>query len=177
VLEERVVPWALNGPELGEHVLELGPGHGLTTDLLRRHITRITALENDPALAKFLNRRFRGSNVTVVRGDATAIPLPDAQFSGVVSLHMLHHLPSAELQDKLFREAWRVMLPGAGFVGVDSVGMRTLRMRLIHIGDTCVPVDPDTLAARLEAAGFCSVTVDTNPYAFRFEARRPGADE
>lgn len=177
VLEQNVVPWTLAGGELGPHVLELGPGHGLTTDLLRRRIARITALENDPALAKFLSRRFRQSNVTIVQGDATAMPLPDAQFSGVVSLHMLHHVPSAELQDKLFREAWRVLAPGARFVGVDSVGMRSLRMRLIHIGDTCVPVDPSTLSRRLEAAGFRSVSVEANPYAFRFEARRPAAGE
>jgi ubiquinone/menaquinone biosynthesis C-methylase UbiE len=177
VLEENAVPWALSGAQLGQHVLELGPGYGLTTDLLRRHIDRITALENDPALAKVLSTRFRATNVTIVHGDATAMPLPDAQFSGVISLHMLHHVPSTELQDKLFREAWRVMMPGARFVGVDSVGMRSLRMRLIHIGDTCVPVDPNTLVARLEAAGFCSVSLDTNPYALRFTAQRPAEGE
>jgi len=116
--------------------------------------------------------------VTVIQGDATAMPLDGAQFSGAVCLHMLHHVHSVELQNKLFREVWRVLRPGAFFVGVDSLGLESLPMRLIHIGDTLVPVNPDTLGARLEAAGFQDIVVETNPYAFRFRARRPrGAAE
>jgi hypothetical protein len=46
-------------------------------------------------------------------------------------------------------------------------------MRVIHIGDTLVPVNPDTLGVRLEAAGFEVVEVDRNDAAFRFHARRP----
>ena len=175
VLEKFVVPWTLADVELVNDVLELGPGHGLTTDLLRSRLPRLTALEIDPILAASLATRLRGSNVTVVQGDATAMPLDDTRFSGAVCLHMLHHVHSADLQNKLFREVWRVLRPGALFVGVDSLGLQSLFMRLVHIGDTLVPVSPDTLDARLEAAGFRDVVVDTNPYAFRFRARRPAA--
>lgn len=174
VLEKFVVPWTLTDVQLGNDVLELGPGHGLTTDLLRSRLPRITALEIDRALARSLAARLRGSNVSVIQGDATAMPLDGAQFSGAVCLHMLHHVHSVELQNKLFREVWRVLRPGAFFVGVDSLGLESLPMRLIHIGDTLVPVNPDTLGARLEAAGFQDIVVETNPYAFRFRARRPG---
>ena len=178
VLEKFVVPWTLTDVQLGNDVLELGPGHGLTTDLLRSRLPRITALEIDRALARSLAARLRGSNVTVIQGDATAMPLDGAQFSGAVCLHMLHHVHSVELQNRLFREVWRVLRPGAFFVGVDSLGLESLPMRLIHIGDTLVPVNPDTLGARLEAAGFQDIVVETNPYAFRFRARRPrGAAE
>ena len=178
VLEKFVVPWTLTDVQLGNEVLELGPGHGLTTDLLRSRLPWITALEIDRALARSLAARLRGSNVTVIQGDATAMPLDGAQFSGAVCLHMLHHVHSVELQNKLFREVWRVLRPGAFFVGVDSLGLESLPMRLIHIGDTLVPVNPDTLGARLEAAGFQDIVVQTNPYAFRFRARRPrGAAE
>src|SRR6516164_7692310 len=178
VLEKFVVPWTLTDVQLGNEVLELGPGHGLTTDLLGSRLPRITALEIDRALARSLAARLRGSNVTVIQGDATAMPLDGAQFSGAVCLHMLHHVHSVELQYKLFREVWRVLRPGAFFVGVDSLGLESLPMRLIHIGDTLVPVNPDTLGARLEAAGFQDIVVETNPYAFRFRARRPrGAAE
>jgi hypothetical protein len=48
-------------------------------------------------------------------------------------------------------------------------------MRLIHIGDTLVPVDPDTFGVRLEAAGFQVLEVEKNSQAFRFHARRPAA--
>jgi ubiquinone/menaquinone biosynthesis C-methylase UbiE len=115
---------------------------------------------------------MRGSNVQIVVGDATALPFADGQFSGVVSFTMLHHVPSAGMQDRLLRQVWRVLEPGGVFVGSDS--LQSWWMRVIHIGDTLVPVDPDTVGARLEAAGFEVVEVDRNDTAFRFHARRPG---
>src|SRR5260370_847426 len=144
---QQRVPWVLSGADLGQNVLELGPGPGLTTDLLRLTVQRLTVIEVDPQLAESLSARLRGRNVEVVMGDATAMPFSDAQFSGGVSFTMLHHVPSPELQDKLLREMWRVIEPGGTFVGSDS--LQGLLMRLIHIGDTLVPVDPDTFGVRL----------------------------
>lgn len=165
------VPWVLSSAHLGPNVLEVGPGPGLTTDILREMVHRLTAIELDAELADSLSLRMSGSNVEVVRGDATAMPFSDGQFSGVVSFTMLHHVPSIPLQDKLLREVWRVLQPGAIFVGSDS--RQSLLMRLIHIGDTLVPVDPDRFGERLEAAGFQVVEVEKNADAFRFQARRP----
>ena len=170
---QQRVPWVLSGTDLGQNVLELGPGPGLTTDLLRLTVRRITAIEVDSKLAESLSSRLGGSNVEVVTGDATAMPFSDAQFSGGVSFTMLHHVPSPELQDKLLREVWRVLEPGGVFVGSDS--RQSLLMRLIHIGDTLVPVDPDTFGGRLEAAGFEVVELEKDSNAFRFHARRPMA--
>ncbi len=170
-LEQRVLPWALSGVELGEDVLEVGPGPGLTTDLLRPRLTRLTTLEIDAALAAALAARLAGSNVTVIQGDAAAMPFPDARFSGVVSFTMLHHVPSADLQDGVLREVCRVLKPGGVFAGVDS--RQTFVMRLVHIRDTLVPVDPENFPARLAAAGFSDVFIETNARAFRFRARRP----
>jgi SAM-dependent methyltransferase len=84
---------------------------------------------------------------------------------------MLHHMPSPELQNKLLREAWRVLKPGGVFVGSDS--LQSVLMRVIHIGGTLVPVDPDTFGVRLETAGFRFVQVERNSEAFRFHARKP----
>jgi hypothetical protein len=47
-----------------------------------------------------------------------------------------------------------------------------LVLRVLHIFDTMVLVDPNTFPGRLRAAGFKDVRVDVNPYAFRFFARR-----
>ena len=168
---EQRVPWVVSTAELGDEVLELGPGPGLATDVLRPRVKQLTAIEVDPATALSLQARLRGSNVRVIAGDATALPLPDAQFSAVVSFTMLHHVPSPELQDRLFREVWRVLRPGGVFVGSDS--LQSWMMRVIHVGDTLVPVDPRTVRARLEAAGFEVVDVEKNSHAFRFHARRP----
>jgi SAM-dependent methyltransferase len=132
VLRDYVVPWVLSDAQFGSHLLELGPGHGLTTDLLRPHVAHLTALEIDPVLANSLAARFSGTNVTVVRGDATAMPFPRAQFSAAVSLHMLHHIHDADLQNQLFRELCRVLNPGAIFVGVDSIGLNNFWMRVTH---------------------------------------------
>ncbi len=165
------MPWVISNAELGPNVLELGPGPGLTTDLLRRAVRRLTALEIDAKAAESLGSRLRSSNVEVVAGDATAMPFGDAQFSGGVSFTMLHHVPSPELQDKLLREVWRVLQPGGVFVGSDS--LQSWLMRLIHIGDTLVPIDPDAIGGRLEVAGFEVVEVEKTSDSFRFHARRP----
>lgn len=170
---EQRVPWALSGGGLGENVLEVGPGPGLTTDLLRTSVRHLTALELDDKLAESLGARLGGSNVAIITGDATAMPFPDARFSGAVCFTMLHHVPSPELQNQLLREVWRVIEPGGIFLGSDS--LQSLFMHLIHIGDTLVPVEPDTFGARLEAAGFQVLEIAKNSDAFRFRARRPAA--
>ena len=165
------VPWAIATAELGQNVLELGPGPGLTTELLCRRVEQLTAIEIDAASAAALASRLRGSNVQVVAGDATAMPFADSQFSAVVAFTMLHHVPSPELQNQLLRQVWRVLKPGGVFVGSDS--LQSWFMRVIHIGDTLVPIDPDTVAHRLEDAGFTVMDVGRNAAAFRFHAQRP----
>jgi SAM-dependent methyltransferase len=167
------VPWVLSGSDLGQDVLELGPGPGITTDLIRLTAPRLTAIEVDPELADSLRTRLHGSNVEVVTGDATAMPFSDGYFSGGVSFTMLHHVPSPELQDKLLREVWRVIRPGGAFVGSDS--LQSMFMRLIHIGDTLVPVDPDRFSMRLERAGFQVMEIEKKADVFRFYARKPAA--
>ncbi len=168
---EKRLPWVLSGAELGHHVLELGPGPGLTTDILRHETVRLTALEIDEGLAARLGSRLRTTNVEVVTGDATAMPFPDRHFTAVVSLTMLHHVPSRELQDRAIREVYRVLAPGGSFVGCDS--LQSFAMRVLHIGDTLVPVDPEDFAPRLEEAGFEVVSIEKRPQVFRFHARRP----
>lgn len=168
---QQRVPWVVSTASLGQTVLELGPGPGLTTDVLRQTVERLTAIEVDPKLAASLGSRLRGSNVQVIAGDATAMPFADSQFSGVVSFTMLHHVPSPELQDRLFRQVWRVLEPGGVFVGSDS--LQSWLMRVVHIRDTLVPVDPETVGTRLEAAGFRVLEVEKNTNAFRFHAQRP----
>ncbi len=169
-LAERI-PWVIADANLGSNVLELGPGPGLTTDVLRASTQHLTALEVDSNLAGSLKLRLHGSNVDVVHGDATAMPFPDAQFSAGVSFTMLHHVASAELQDRLLREVRRVLAPGGVFVGSDA--LQSFMMRVIHIGDTLVPINPETFGKRLEDAGFDAIRIEKKAGVFRFHARRP----
>jgi SAM-dependent methyltransferase len=98
------------------------------------------------------------------------MPFADGAFSSVVAFTMLHHLPSAALQDRLLAEARRVLRPGGVFAGFD--GTDSFLFRLIHLGDTYIPVDPDTFGPRLEAAGFAEVAVERGWARFRFRAGR-----
>jgi SAM-dependent methyltransferase len=169
-VENEILPWALNGVDLGSEILELGPGPGLTTDWLHLRYPAITCLEVEPTLAHSLSQRIASPNVKVQVGDATAMPFPKARFSAVLAFTMLHHVPSAGLQNRLFAEAYRVLRPGGVFLGVDSLW--SLRMLVFHLNDTLVTVDPSQLRARLEAANFKHVDIETRGARFRFCARR-----
>ena len=163
-----LLPWATDGVPLdGRRVLELGSGPGLTTDWLRQRVASLTAAELDPSDATRLAARL--PDVDVRRADATALPFPDGSFETVVCFTMLHHVPTAELQDQLFAEARRVLEPGGTFAGSDSRWGPLFA--LAHFGDTLRLVQPDGVVGRLRGAGFSQVTVDTARHAFRFSAR------
>src|ERR1700687_3022793 len=85
-LQGELLPWVLQGVELGDDVLEIGPGPGVTTDLLRGRTQRLTALEVDATAAAALQKRLHDSGVRVVHGDGAAMAFADGSFSGVVSL-------------------------------------------------------------------------------------------
>ena len=170
-IQDQILPWVLRDVDLGDHVLEVGPGPGLTTDVLAKQVPKLTAVEIDADLARRLRNRFADTNVTVEQGDATALTFPDGAFTGAVSFTMLHHVPSIEAQDRLLREVRRVLTPGATFAGSDS--RTSVVFRLAHVADTMVLVDPDTFAGRLDAAGFDGIEVQAGKSAFRFRARVP----
>lgn len=179
-LQHEVLPWALDGVPLGDDVLEVGPGPGLATDVLARRTSTLTALEIDDALAAALRQRYTGApsgtpaRVEVVTGSGTEMPFEGARFSAVVSFTMLHHVDSAEQQDRLLVEAHRVLRPGGWLCGTDSV--TSVAFRLAHLADTMVLVDPETFPGRLEAAGFGSVEVRRGRRGFRFRGRKQEAD-
>lgn len=174
MLENDLLPWLSTVADLGDDVLEVGPGPGLTTDLLRARAPRVTAVEVDHALASSLAERLAGTNVTVIEGDATESGLDADRFSAATCFSMLHHVPSAELQDRLFAEVFRVLRPGAVFLGVDSVDDEGGVIRSFHEDDVFVPIDPNTLGDRLGGIGFEDVGVDVDDYQQRFSAVKPG---
>jgi SAM-dependent methyltransferase len=170
-LYEVVLPSALASGDLGDDLLEIGPGPGLATDWLCGRVARLTAIEIDHRLAESLSERMAGTNVTVVEGDASAMPFLDGSFSGAVCLTMLHHVPGA-LQDRLLAETNRVLRPGGVLVGRDSTPSPV--WNLYHLFDDRYPVDPDGFGPRLEQAGFVDVQVQRGARSgFSFHASRP----
>jgi ubiquinone/menaquinone biosynthesis C-methylase UbiE len=170
-VERDLIPWGLDGVDLGDAVLEVGPGFGATTRLLAKRCPALNVVELDPGYCERL-RRDLGDSVTVTQGDATELPYEDRTFSAVVCFTMLHHIPSQRLQDRAFAEAARVLRPGGTFAGTDSVGTGAL-FRLIHVGDTLNPLDPARLPDRLVGAGLAEPAVDVGGRSMRFRARKP----
>lgn len=154
---------------LGEDALEIGPGPGLTTDLLRGRLTALTALELDSVLATELAARL-GDAVDVIEGDATDMPFESGRFSAVLSFTMLHHVPTAEMQDRVFAEVQRVLRPGGLFVANDSVASKELAD--LHDGDVYNPVDPISVEHRLRKAGFERIAVRHNGFGWVAQAYR-----
>ena len=64
-----------------------------------------------------------------------------------------------------------MLAPGGVFAGTDSVGTGIV-FKLIHIGDTLLPLDPDELPGRLERAGLSDPLVERSDGSMRFRARR-----
>ena len=169
-VEAQLLPWTLADVELGDNVLEIGPGYGANLRVLVERTPQLTAVEIDGPMARLLQDGY-GSRARILHADGTDTGLPADEFSSVVCFTMLHHIPTADGQDRLFAEALRVLRPGGVFAGSDSIS--SLRWRLIHLGDTCNPVPPQTLPERLAAAGFADVRVDTADGRLRWRAVKP----
>jgi ubiquinone/menaquinone biosynthesis C-methylase UbiE len=167
-VERDLIPWGLKNVELGDDVLEIGPGFGATTRLLVTRVPQLSVLEISERYCARLQAEL-GDRVAVTQGDATALPYPDGRFSAVVCFTMLHHIDSPQLQDRAFAEVARVLRPGGIFAGTDSLGVGH-KFKLIHIGDTLTLVNPRALPDRLQAAGLSSPQVDTSERSMRWRA-------
>ena len=170
VTRRQLLPWILQGSELGDHVLELGAGPGAATQELGQLATRVTSLEYDHAFSAKLGARVSGASVTVIQGDAATLPFSDGTFSSAIAILMLHHLRSNELQDRAFAEIWRVLRPGGVFLAFDI--QDGWLHRVGHIKSTFVPVAPASAFARFTATGFSKVTVDIRRGGYRIRALR-----
>src|SRR6516164_4827012 len=115
-----------------------------------------------------LGRRANPANVTIIQGDAAALPFPDATFSSAISILMLHHLKSVALQDRTFAEVSRVLRPGGIFLAFDIPDGWIYRVS--HVHSTFVPMDPSTAPQRLLGAGLSQVRMESRGGAFLLRA-------
>jgi len=169
-VESKLLPWGVKDVDLGDEVLEIGPGFGATTRLLASKPIRLTALELESRYVRRLRAEL-GDRVEIVQGDATRLPFDDGTFSAVLCFTMLHHIPERGLQDQVFAEVARVLKPGGTFAGTDSIGTGAL-FKLIHLGDTLLPIDPDELPDRLRSGGLEPREVRRVGNSFRFRAAK-----
>jgi len=157
MVQDMVLPAALDNVDLGDDMLEIGPGPGFTTDVLRARADHVTVVEIDPGLAASLAKRLAGTNVDVIEGDACSLALPSHRFSAAASFHMLHHVATDDAQDQILAELARVLRSGGVFVAADGVFSESSVP--FHEGDTYHPIELDDVAVRLSAAGFTAIDV------------------
>ncbi len=172
-LQQDILPSLIQHADLGQDMLEIGPGPGAATEWLRHRVGRLTAVEVDADAARQLAEKFPERNVSVVTGSATDLGYPDESFDSVGTFTMLHHVPTLAGQNKILAEALRVLRPGGVLIGSDSLASNELHH--FHVGDTYNPVDPAGLIGRLQTLGFDKITVTVDG-SLTFVAHRP-ADE
>jgi SAM-dependent methyltransferase len=170
-VEDTLLPWVLADVDLGDNVLEIGPGYGANIRVLIDRAPHYTAVEIDQTMAERLQHTY-SDRARIIRGDGTDTGLPAEEFSSVVCFTMLHHIPTPALQDQMLAEVFRVLRPSGVFAGSDSAASTLFRM--LHFRDTCNPVHPQTFPERLRAAGFHDVHVDGNGHILRWRAVKAG---
>jgi ubiquinone/menaquinone biosynthesis C-methylase UbiE len=174
VIQDEVLPSLTQHADLGEDMLEIGPGPGAATEWLRQKVKRLTAVEVDAAAAGKLADRFAGGNVEVVLGSAAELSYPDESFDSVGSFTMLHHVPTLAMQNKILAEAFRVLRPGGVLICSDSLASNDLHH--FHEGDTYNPVEPTSVLARLQTLGFENITVVVDGM-LKFIAYKPAGQQ
>jgi ubiquinone/menaquinone biosynthesis C-methylase UbiE len=174
LIQNEVLPSLTQHADLGEDMLEIGPGPGAATEWLRQKVKRLNAVEVDAAAAGKLADRFAGGNVEVVVGSAAELSYPDESFDSVGCFTMLHHVPTLALQNKILAEAFRVLRPGGVLICSDSLASNDLHH--FHEGDTYNPVEPTSVLARLQTLGFENITVVVDGI-LKFIAHRPATQQ
>lgn len=100
------------GTSNGETVLDVGCGTGCLAFALteRCQVKQVRGVDFSPPYIEHATRHSRDPRIAFEVGDACALPLPDHSFDRVLSLLMLHFVPSAE---RAIAEMRRVARPGA----------------------------------------------------------------
>jgi ubiquinone/menaquinone biosynthesis C-methylase UbiE len=173
-IQTDVLPPLTRDADLGEEMLEIGPGPGAATEWLRHRVKRLTAVENDEQAAALLAERYTGTNVEIVVGTGTDLSYPDDSFDSVGAFTMLHHVPTIAKQNKILAEAFRVLRPGGVLICSDSLASNGLHH--FHADDTYNPVEPASVVGRLQTIGFGKITVTVDEE-LRFAAWKPDGTE
>jgi SAM-dependent methyltransferase len=96
-------------------VLDLGGGAAWVSELLAKLGYRPVTLDIAPALLRVGVDRFTREHLPprFIAADMSALPFPEGVFDAVVVVDALHHVADVPA---VFREAFRVLLPGGQFL-------------------------------------------------------------
>jgi len=153
----------------GEIVLDLGSGGGIDVLLSARRVGPtgkaygLDMTDEMLALAQQNQAKAGATNVEFLRGTIEAIPLPDQAVDVIISNCVINLSGD---KDQVLREAFRVLKSGGRFAVSDIVLRRELPAEVrqsLNLWTGCVAgalVEGDYVA-RLQAAGFRDITVET----------------
>ncbi len=163
-IRERIAAYLPYFQGLPGPVLDLGCGRGEALALLRDHGIAGRGVDASERMVQLCRER----GLEAAAGDlfAALAGVPEASLGGVVSFHVIEHLPAAAL-DRLVRLAYRALRPG-GVLILETpnplsvvVAARNFWLDPTHVR----PVHPDSLKLMYELAGFDPIErLDLRPF-------------
>jgi SAM-dependent methyltransferase len=115
----------------GEQVLEIGFGPGRSLGVLAERGVLATGVEVSATMIDLATRRNAAlvddDRITLVQGDGTSLPLPDATFDGVLSVHNVYFWADPK---RTISEIARVLRPGGRVVLAFRGGEHPMPSRL-----------------------------------------------
>lgn len=94
----------------GERVLDLGCGNGRFYQFFSDKNVDYIGVDNSERLIEIAKKRYPWGKFQVA--DALNLPFPDNFFDKILSIAILHHIPSSEYRIKFLNEIKRVLKPG-----------------------------------------------------------------
>lgn len=155
-------------------VADLGCGTGDVAGRIAPHVSRVVAIDREPAMLEAARRRLAGfTNVDFVEGDLYDLPLRDASIDAAVVSLVFHHLADPA---RAMTEIARVLKPGGKLLVIDMMPHDHADFRAMgheHLGfdraaleawateaglelatPVALPADPEAKGPALFVAGF-----------------------
>ncbi|MCU0653130.1 MAG: class I SAM-dependent methyltransferase [Candidatus Pacebacteria bacterium] len=98
-----------------DRVLDSGCGNGRFYPFFKEAGAVYAGIDNSEKLIAIAKEKYPEADFTV--GDVLKIPFGENEFDMMISMAVLHHIPSKSYREQFFKEAWRVLKPG-GFLVV-----------------------------------------------------------
>jgi len=96
--------------KIGDRVLDLGCGNGRLFKLLEKNQIEYYGIDISERLIEFAKKDVPGGSFVV--GDITNTPYENNFFDFVLSIAVLHHIPTDELREQSLKEVYRITKPG-----------------------------------------------------------------